>query len=463
MQYIPSAESVSTPLLKSSLAWRTGLALAWLITMLAPCAAMERQNVLLVYNNADEDSMVIRKKYLEYRPGIEEFDLNNPAMKGRHTLTNEEFRDWIRQPLRKHLALSEDLSDRIICIVLTKGIPHRIDDNNQFGCGDDAARTRTEWLSRGDFTAASVDSELTLLWHDLGKGEAGGSFDSRADGFVANPYLGATKPIARYSRAFIKAAKSLDEKITAGGDANGPQAGWGSGGAKLPVARLDPGSIYLVARLDGPTVGAVTAMIERTARLRMQRTSGLILLDGNDDAGLDKGDYARAAKLLSEGGWQVRLDETPDFVVAGEESRSLLAYAGYGLNDSSEDTPKDGDYIAAFGFRPGAVFNTLESFNGRDFGGAGDRPTRPQTQLANFIAAGGSFGIGNVWEPFTFSSPRNEYLLDRFFNKGWTWIEAAYASLPALSWQQIVVGDPLARIVVDAGEEQPQPDAETPP
>jgi len=26
-----------------------------------------------------------------------------------------------------------------------------------------------------------------------------------------------------------------------------------------------------------------------------------------------------------------------------------------------------------------------------------------------------------------------------------TWAEAAYASLPALSWQQIVVGDPLAR------------------
>ena len=47
--------------------------------------------------------------------------------------------------------------------------------------------------------------------------------------------------------------------------------------------------------------------------------------------------------------------------------------------------------------------------------------------------------------------PDNEYLLFNFLVNRLTWAEAAWSSIPALSWQHVVLGDPLARLerVVD--------------
>ena len=39
----------------------------------------------------------------------------------------------------------------------------------------------------------------------------------------------------------------------------------------------------------------------------------------------------------------------------------------------------------------------------------------------------------------------NEQLCRNFFLGNMTWAEGAYTALPALSWQQVVIGDPLAR------------------
>jgi hypothetical protein len=89
------------------------------------------------------------------------------------------------------------------------------------------------------------------------------------------------------------------------------------------------------------------------------------------------------------------------------------------------------------------MFNTIESYNGRALNGLGTLFN--QAQVAGFIAAGGTFGIGMVWEPFTFSLPDNEFMMTNMLVNGLTWGEAAYTSLPVLSWQHVVVGDPLGK------------------
>jgi hypothetical protein len=70
-----------------------------------------------------------------------------------------------------------------------------------------------------------------------------------------------------------------------------------------------------------------------------------------------------------------------------------------------------------------------------------------QQQSSLFLSSGGTFAIGNVYEPFSFSLADSQFLSRNFLLGRLTWAEAAYTAVPCLSWQQIVVGDPLARVV----------------
>lgn len=440
-------------------------------TLPSPVAALEPEQVLVIYNHPDPDSLAVRDAYVRARPGVLDFNLGDRALVGRPTISHGDFKERIRNPIRAFLASRPGLAQRVICLVTTKGVPHRIADHDRPDCGDDPEAMRREWLERGDFTAASVDSELTLLWQDLDRGEAGGSFDSAADGFVLNPYHRATRPIAEFDRTGLLKRKKLAESVPAETRGGLRQGGWTSARTGPSWSRLEPGDLHLVARLDGPTVATVRGMIERASSLEVDPARVAVLLDGGADrakgaprAGarsLDRGDYARAAALLENAGWFAMHDATPHFLACQEIGFPLIAYAGYGMNEPGASPPAD--YLACFRWAPGAVFNTLESFNGRDFGGLGDRPAAPQTQLADFLEAGGTFGVANVWEPYSFSAAENEALLGAFLVRGTTFVEAAWSSLRALSWQQIVVGDPLARVEVvrceadDRAPEAPAP------
>jgi hypothetical protein len=50
-----------------------------------------------------------------------------------------------------------------------------------------------------------------------------------------------------------------------------------------------------------------------------------------------------------------------------------------------------------------------------------------------------------VWEPLAEHIPDNEGLVRRFVLGQQSWAEAAWSSIPVISWMHVVVGDPLAR------------------
>jgi len=173
----------------------------------ASAPALEPDQVLVVYNSLDEDSEAIQKYYREARPGVAGLDLRNREILGRHTISYPTFRRAIRQPIRDFLRKEPGRAVSFVCIVLTKGIPHRLDDMNNRGIGDNPEQEKVEWLAKGDLTAASVDSELTLLWQNLEQFEEGRPFDSRADGFIVNPFYGQIKPFAEFDRRFVASPK----------------------------------------------------------------------------------------------------------------------------------------------------------------------------------------------------------------------------------------------------------------
>ena len=71
------------------------------------------------------------------------------------------------------------------------------------------------------------------------------------------------------------------------------------------------------------------------------------------------------------------------------------------------------------------------------------------------MAHGVTATLGNVFEPYPQYSPRPDLLLHAL-SQGRNFGDAAYYALPALSWQSVVIGDPLYRPFKVTLEQQEQ-------
>ena len=134
-------------------------------------------------------------------------------------------------------------------------------------------------------------------------------------------------------------------------------------------------------------------------------------------------------------------------------ARNLIGSAGWGSNDKSrkERNPE-------FGYLPGAIVSEYVSTNARSFtepppgwklGDWGRKETHfagtPQSMSGDAIRQGATGVSGHVYEPYLAFCPRPDYLFPAYLS-GRTLAESFYASLPALSWMNVIVGDPLTRL-----------------
>ncbi|MEI7656671.1 MAG: hypothetical protein WCK33_01245 [Phycisphaerae bacterium] len=414
------------------------------------------------------------------RPGVRTLDLASmgaPATSPGN-ISYADFVTRLQTPLRNHLAAT-GLTQRVRCLVLTRGLPHRILDTDAGDIMDFPGSISTEFSS-SDITAASVDSELTLLWQNLSAGENGGSGDSKADGVVQNPFWRSTTSITLASNANITAAKTLS--------ASGTGPTWITGGAVGSAGRLSAGDLYLVCRLDGSSLADVRGIIDRAAGVYVNLQTATVLLDESESNGVtdtaanaeydnagtafsgmrDADDYEATRDLLiNDGRWasaNVRYNALTAFNqffigprLSWQANHGIMVtspvvlVASYGLNHLGQPLTTSGIeggkvYATSYNYATGAIFNSLESFNCRDFGGLGMLSFAEQQQASAFFTAGGTFAVGNVWEPLADTVPDNRLLAANFLLGTMSFAEAAWSSIPALSWMQVAVGDPLARV-----------------
>lgn len=441
------------------------------IALLAPATtlgAITEAQVLVVYNSASPEGTALKDSYLAAHPGIPAnhvFNLNDASLLVSQ-ITSADFVSKIRNPIRNHLnALGAAELQSIISIVLMRPIPHRIWDTDNLTVGDSPNALVAEFLPPGnggqaDATCASVDAELVLLWQNLDSGEAGGTMDSKSDNLIDNPYHTVSNEIQLFSRVNIQTQKVYTTHFGAG-------LSWQSNGAGGTL--LTSGDLYLVCRIDAPTLAAAQASIARAQNLYANKATQIILLDAYDaslagsNGALDNHtlftsgdpfyagfDYSDTRTIMQGQGWTVRYDTTTNFVDPTEETRTLIGFATYGENHSlfgAGDNPiGNGTYpTAGYRYARGAIFNPLESYSARDLNGLGQHPSIPQGQVGDFISAGGTFAVGQVWEPLSFAVADNEFIMQRMLVNQRTWAEAAYSGIPVLSWQHVVLGDPLGR------------------
>lgn len=482
---------------KMSVVWNLCAAACCAAVVTSARAQLAEDQVLVVYDSRVPDSLAVAEYYAGsrkvpggagnlagVRPGVHVVNLAaiGAGFNAPGSVSETDFRVKIRDPLRTFLSGS-NLTQRVRALVTTKGLPHRVLDTDVPSNADFPGTGANQFipeLSANDCTSASVESELALLWQDLTQGEAGNASDSRADGLIASPFWRQTRGINTFSNVNITANKPL----TAAG--TGPT--WTTSGAAGAATRLNPADIYLVTRLDGRTVADVRAMIDRSQNIVINTSAAALLFD-EDGADFDNiapgsavfpallggDDYEDSVTALTNDRRfsfafpsppaNVRYDNNagaanffvgPNLAFTPGQgvliSNPVILLATYGSNHNGVPTLAAGGssagtvYATSFTYAPGAIFNTIESFNGRDFGGLGQLGFAPQQQAADFLAAGGTFAMTNVWEPLADTVPDNLPIVQQFILGNVSFAEAAWMSTPALSWMQMPVGDPLARM-----------------
>jgi uncharacterized protein (TIGR03790 family) len=354
-----------------------------LLLLAAPAAsAQSGAQVLLVVNRRSQDSLRIAEYY---RPRRSVPVANVCYLEA----TAEEEINWdtylaeIERPISACLA-NGGLRDKILYIVTTLGVPLKIS-----GGGSGAAAEYS-----------SVDSELALLY-----GKMTGSKFPRAGG-APNPFFMQRDAPFEHSR--------------------------------FPI--------YLVTRLAAWDLADVKAMIDRSLAARNR---GKFVIDAGPGGGEGNNWLRTAAMLLPAA--RVTLDETESILY---DRRDVIGYAAWGSNDAGRKRRWLG-----FQWLPGAIATEFVSTDARTlkrppetwtFGGPWNDPshmfgTSAQGLSADYIHEGATGVSGNAYEPFLGGCVRPDYLLPAYY-QGRTLAESYYQALPLLSWQGVVLGDPLCSL-----------------
>ena len=366
------------------------------MTIVLACAssafAQSGRHILLVANSTSEASGTIADYYAGKRsvPADQILRLDLPVDE---EISPEIYVTQVEQPIATWLT-THAAQDRILYLVLTKDVPLRI---------------RGTVGQRG--TVASVDSELALLYRRLA-GE-----QTAAAGSIPNPYFA---------------------------DADGLKDA-----APFSHRTAD---IYLVSRLDGYTLADVLALIDRGAA---PSRDGVILLDGRLELVPSIGNrwLESAAETLGQiDGWSARVQYDSSSTVLSDES-NVLGYYSWGSNDRTA-----GARHLEHRFNPGALAGEFVSTDARTFveppegWTVNDRPFRGSHQsLVGDLIRDGITGVaGHVAEPYLSATIRPDILFPAYVS-GFNLVEAYYLALPVLSWQSVVIGDPLCAPFRSAG------------
>ncbi len=339
--------------------------------------------VLLVVNDNSSLSRQIGDYYARRRavPAKNICHLKAPIVE---EISRGEFDRQIARPLAEYLRNS-GLVESIYYIVTTAGVPLKISGTPEL-----------------TGNAASVDSELTLLYSDLHSAKP-----HAIDGVIPNPFFG------RRDQPFSH-----------------------------------PGfPIYLVTRLAAYDFDGVKGIIDRALAATNRGKFILDLSDHNDALG---NNWLRDAAIQLPQD-RVVLEDTTQPIW---DQTDVIGYASWGSNDAEHHRRFPG-----FHWLPGGIVTEYVSSDGRTFDKPPDKwmPSRdwntrsglfagsPQSLLADYLLEGATGGSGHVYEPYLMMTPRPDLLFTAYYN-GRNLAESFYLSIRSLSWQNIVVGDPLCSL-----------------
>ena len=339
--------------------------------------AQSPENVAVVINDASTASTRIGEYYVAKRgvPASNVIHINTTQGEG---VDRRTYSDAIEWPIRVRIA-QQRLHDRILYLVLTKGVPLRITGTaGPYG------------------TFASVDAELTLLYRRM-TGQ-----QTPLLGAVDNPYFLSSKELSE-ARPFTHREQD----------------------------------IFLVTRLDGYSVEDALALIDRAGG---PPTEGEIVLATEKlprtPAVSDWVSTTASRLAMQRFGSRVLIETS----AAPANERSVFGYFASSSETNSGQPPRTMHFVPgslAARFADGDARTFSEPTTARRFT-SGNR----DLLLGDFIRAGVTGAAGFVGDPGGGSIVRPDILFPAYV-AGFNLAEAFYMAMPHLSRRGVVIGDPL--------------------
>lgn len=376
--------------------WVVGLALALSASASGAVETELASQVVILANRDDPDSLRVAQHYAEARsvPAENIIALSMPTTE---TITWREFVATIWQPLQDELVRAKWIN--AIPMALTDSLGRRKIDVNSHriaalvvcrGVPLAIAHDPTLYVDTRPLTlreefrtnAGAVDSELSLLARP----------DYQINAFVPNPLF-------QNDRA----------------------------------SRFEHERVIEVTRLDGPSVDDALALVDRALAAEQTGLIGRAYVDeGGPHPDGDRWLEA-TVKLLDALGFDRDVDRSPVTIAATARFDAPSLYFGWYAGDLNGPMALPG-----LRFPAGAIALHIHSYSARTL-----RSTTAGW-VGPLVARGITATMGNVFEPYLQLTHHPDLLL-RALARGATLADAACYALPALSWQTVVIGDPLYR------------------
>jgi uncharacterized protein (TIGR03790 family) len=361
--------------------------LAWLPLS---AAALNPKSVAVLYNSADPSSVELATFYQKAR-GIPAANLVGLPLSTNQDISREDYNQTLRDPLRKIFAdrgwwhMGKDKEGKVIPTTNTMPVVAimRGVPLRITPAPPPAGFTPDPKDPLTHRNEAAVDSELLLL----------GAADAPIQSVASNYFFGSELP--------------LDQ-------------------AKLPF-------LLLTSRIDAASIATCQRMIREAIATEKTGLWGRAYIDLANKHSLGDGWMIQIAKACRQNGIPAVVDRFNETLPSHYPLTHAALYYGW------YDTHVSGPFLnPKLRLRPGAIALHLHSFSGQQLRDATKNWSAP------LLDRGAAATVGNVYEPFLQLTHHFDVLNDRLL-RGWTWVEASWASIPVSSWQSITLGDPLYR------------------
>jgi uncharacterized protein (TIGR03790 family) len=354
---------------------------------LAVAAGLKAQTpaqVLVVINRRSPVSQEIGAYYMQKRgvPASNRCMLDLPPVE---TIARADYEKSIEAPISAFLK-SHGLTEKILYIVLTSGVPLRIGVISGF--------------NTPETDAASVDSELTLLYRRM-----------------------------------------RGEKIPIAGPIDNPFFRQRDAPFRHPLFPM-----YLVTRLDAYSMADMKGMVDKAL---IARNTGKFVVDLRDKDDTPGNQWLRNAALLLPKD-RVVLDASAKVLAGIRDVIGYASWGSNDRDHRERFLHMQWlpgaiatEFVSTDGrtFRPPPDSWRTSTWSDKQHYYADS----PQSLTGDFIREGASGASGQVDEPYLTGCPRPDFVLPAYAS-GRNLAESFYMGIPFLSWMNVVIGDPLMRL-----------------
>lgn len=373
---------------------------------------LAREEILVVANIRMAESVEIARYYMEKRE-IPPSHLVSVALTLQETMSRDEYDNVLKVAVLK--ALARVSSQRIAAIVLIYGIPLKVDPPELFWEESELVRQ-----DKGRHDSMAVDSV-----------ENNEAIEGKKNDLLQN----INKLLKTDQRAAVDSELALVKKE------HYNLQGWIKNpyflGFQGMPSEISKDQVLLVSRLDGPDAATVYRIINDTLQVEKEGLHGRAYFDAR---------WPRPDVVDALGGYQrydLSLHRAADAVATRMETvidqreelfdekccpEAALYCGWYSL----------GQYIDSFVWQRGSIGYHLASAECTTL-----RDKNSSVWCLKMLEKGVAATIGPVYEPYIQGFPFPELFFSQLIEGNLSLGESYLTSLPYLSWQMVLVGDPL--------------------